>query len=78
MRKVNKLVESARQADEILRGTKTPSRAFHVNAKSAKPPPGYEQDDGPLSAAQVRQIKGKLPRRSARSVRSNLIGTKSV
>ena len=57
MRKVNKLVESARQADEIRRGMRTATREFHVNATSAKVRPKYEPDDGPLSAAQVRQIK---------------------
>ena len=36
MRKVNKLLESVRQADEILRGIRTPSREFHVDATSVK------------------------------------------
>jgi len=35
-RKVNKLLESVRQADEILRGVRAPSREFHVDAAAVK------------------------------------------
>ena len=35
--------------------------------------PQYEQDDGPLTAAQVRQIKKRVPQGTKRSVRSSLI-----
>jgi hypothetical protein len=37
--------------------------------------PQYEQDDGPLTAAQVRQIKKLAPQDTKRSVRSSLIET---
>jgi hypothetical protein len=37
--------------------------------------PQYEQDDGPLTAAQLRQIKKRVPQGTKRSVRSNLIET---
>jgi hypothetical protein len=40
--------------------------------------PQYEQDDGPLTAAQVRQIKKRVPQRTKRSVRSSLIETESA
>ena len=40
--------------------------------------PQYEHDDGPLSAAQVRQIKKLVPQGTARSVRSSLIETESA
>jgi hypothetical protein len=40
--------------------------------------PQYEQDDGPLTAAQVRQIKKRVPQGTKRSVRSSLIETESV
>ena len=35
-RKSKKLIESVRQADEILRGIRSPSREFHVDATSIK------------------------------------------
>ncbi len=40
--------------------------------------PQYEQDDGPLTAAQVRQIKHRVPQGTKRSVCSNLIETESA
>ena len=35
--------------------------------------PQYEADDGPLTAAQIRQIKERVPQGSKRSVRSSLL-----
>ena len=40
--------------------------------------PQYEQDDGPLTATQVRQIKKRIPQGTKRSVRSSLIETESA
>ena len=40
--------------------------------------PQYEQDDGPLTAAQVRQIKKLAPQGTKRSVRSSLIETEAA
>jgi len=40
--------------------------------------PQYEQDDGPLTAAQVRQIRKLVPQGTRRSVRSSLIETESA
>ncbi|TAK67086.1 MAG: hypothetical protein EPO19_12210 [Betaproteobacteria bacterium] len=40
--------------------------------------PQYEQDDGPLTAAQLRQIKKAVPQSTKRSVRSSLIETESA
>jgi len=37
--------------------------------------PQYEPDEGPLSAAQVRQIKKRVPQGTKRSVRSSLFET---
>lgn len=34
--------------------------------------PQYKQDDGPLTVAQVRQIRKRVPKASKRSVRSSL------
>lgn len=40
--------------------------------------PQYDADDGPLSAAQVRQIKGRVPQRRKKSVRSSLFELESA
>ena len=48
-------------------------RALHELA--VKVLPQYEQDDGPLTAAQVRQIKKRAAQGTKRSVRSSLIET---
>ena len=40
--------------------------------------PQYEADDGPLSAAQVRQIKKIAPQGGKRSVRSSLFDVESA
>ena len=40
--------------------------------------PQYEQDNGALTAAQVRQIKKLVPQGTKRSVRSSLIETESA
>lgn len=50
-------------------------RALHDLA--ARVLPQYEQDDGPLSPAQVRQIKKHVPQGTKRSVRSTLFETGS-
>jgi len=42
---------------------------------AAKHLPRYGADDGPLSAAQVRQIKRRVPQGTKRSVRSALFET---
>jgi citrate lyase synthetase len=45
---------------------------------AAKVLPQYEQDDGPVSAAQVRQIKKRVPQGTKRSVRSSLFEMESA
>ena len=37
--------------------------------------PQYEADDGPLTAAQLRQIRRQVPQRRKRSVRSSVVDT---
>ena len=49
-------------------------RALHELA--VKILPQYEADDGPLSAAQIRQIKKLVPQGKMRSVRSSLFDSK--
>lgn len=51
-------------------------RALHELAVRVLPQ--YKQDDGPLTAAQVRQIKNRVPQSTKRSVRSSLIETESA
>ena len=40
--------------------------------------PQYEADDGPLTAADVRQIKKRVPQGKSRSVRSSLLQAESA
>jgi hypothetical protein len=50
-------------------------RALHDLA--AKVLPQYNQDDGPLSTAQVRQIRNRVPKSTNRSIRSTLLDTQA-
>lgn len=56
------------------------TQAIHqaLHELATKVLPQYEQDDGPLSAAQVRQIKKRVPQGTKRSVRSSLFETEST
>lgn len=56
------------------------TQAIHqaLHELAVKVLPQYEQDDGPLTAAQVRQIKKRVPQGPRRSVRSSLIETEST
>ena len=51
-------------------------QALHEHA--AKVLPQYAQDDGPVSAAQMRQIKKCVPQGTKRSVRSSLFEMESA
>lgn len=51
-------------------------RALHELA--IKVLPQYEEDNGPLMATQVRQIKKLIPQGARRSVRSSLFETESA
>ena len=56
------------------------TQAIHqaLRELAAKVLPQYAQDDGPLSATQVRQIKKRVPQDTKRSVRSSLLKLESV
>ncbi len=56
--------------------TQTIHRALHELA--ARLLPQYEADEGPLTAAQLRQIKKSAPQGTKRSVRSTLFDTETV
>lgn len=51
------------------------TQAIHLALRelAAKILPRYEHDNGPLSAAQVRQIRKLVPQGTKRSVRSGLV-----
>jgi hypothetical protein len=56
------------------------TQAIHqaLHALAAKVLPQYQRDDGPVSAAQVRQIKKRVPQGTKRSVRSSLFEMESA
>jgi citrate lyase synthetase len=70
--------ETAKRLAEQLGVDETQAihRALHDLA--VKLLPQYEADDGPLSAAQVRQIKKATAKNPKRSVRSSLLTTASA
>ena len=55
------------------------TQAIHqaLHDLAARVLPQYEQDDGPLSAAQMRQIKKRVPQGTKRAVRSTLLESES-
>jgi len=56
------------------------TQAIHqaLHELAAKVLPQYQQDDGPLSAAQVRQIRKRVPQGTKRSARSSLFEMESA
>ena len=56
------------------------TQAIHqaLHDLAAKILPQYEQDEGPVSAAQMRQIKKRVPQGTKRSVRSSLFQMESA
>ena len=65
--------ETAKRLAEYLGVDETQAIHQALQEYAAKLLPQYQQDDGPLSATQVRQIKKRVPQRRKRSVRSTLI-----
>lgn len=55
------------------------TQAIHqaLHELAAKILPQYEQDEGAVTAAQIRQIKKRVPQGTKRSVRSRLFGAES-
>ena len=70
--------ETAKRLAERLGVDETQAihRALHELA--VKILPQYEADDGPLSAAQLRQIKKRVPQSAKRSMRSSLFEIKTA
>lgn len=57
--------------------TRSTTNQISLRDLAGKALPQYEADDGPLTAAQVRQIMKRVTQRTKRSVRSSLfdVGT---
>jgi hypothetical protein len=70
--------KTARRLAEYLGVDETQAIHQALHELAAKVLPQYEQDDGPVSAAQVRQIKKRVPQRTKRSVRSSLFEMESA
>jgi len=64
--------ETAKRLAEYLGVDETQAIHRALQELAAKVLPQYEADDGPLTAAQVRQIKKRVPQGAKRSVRSSL------
>lgn len=64
--------ETAKRVAERLGVDETQAIHIALHTMAVKLLPQYEADEGPLTAAQVRQIKKRVPQGKKRSVRSSL------
>jgi len=69
--------ETAKRLAERMGVDETQAIHLALRQLAVKMLPQYEQDDGPLTAAQVRQIKKVAPPAKKKSVRSSLFEVKS-
>src|ERR1700681_1527343 len=69
--------KTAKRLAEHLGVDETQAIHLALHELAAKVLPQYERDEGRLSAAQMRQIKKRVPQGTKRSVRSSLVETKS-
>lgn len=69
---------TAKRLAEHLGVDETQAIHLALHELAVKLLPQYEADDGPLSTAQVRQIKARVPQRRHKSVRSSLFETESA
>ncbi len=70
--------ETAKRLAERLGVDETQVIHLALHQLAVKILPQYEQDDGPLTAAQVRQIKKLVPAAKKRSIRSSLLEPESI
>lgn len=70
--------ETAKQLAEILGVDETQAIHQALHELAVKLLPQYEADDGPLTVAQVRQIKKLVTQGGKRSVRSSLVEAETV
>jgi hypothetical protein len=66
---------TAKRLAERLGVDETQAIHLALHELAVKLLPQYEPDDGPLTAAQIRQIRARMPQRKKRSVRSSLFET---
>ncbi len=69
--------KTAKRLAEHLGVDETQAIHLALHELAAKVLPRYERDEGRLSAAQIRQIKKRVPQGTKRSVRSSLVEMKS-
>jgi len=70
--------ETAKHLAEILGVDETQAIHQALHELAIKLLPQYEADDGPLTVAQVRQIKKLVTQGTKRSVRSSLVEAETV
>jgi len=70
--------ETAKKLAERLGVDETQAIHHALHELAVKLLPQYEADDGPLTAAQVRQIRKRIPQGGRRSVRSKLFETETA
>jgi hypothetical protein len=70
--------ETAKRLAECLGVDETQAIHQALRELAIKVLPQYPADEGPLTPAQVRQIKERVPQRTKRSVRSSLFEPESV
>ena len=69
--------ETARRVAEVLGVDETQAIHQALRELATKVLPQYQRDDGPLTAAQMQQVRQRAPQGRKRSVRSSLIETES-
>lgn len=70
--------ETAKKLAERLGVDETQAIHHALHELAVKLLPQYEADEGPLTAAQVRQIKRRVPQGGKRSVRSSLFDVETA
>ncbi len=70
--------ETAKRLADRLGVDETQAIHLALHEMAVKLLPQYEADDGPLTAAQIRQIKKQVPQNKKRSVRSSLFEIESA
>ena len=70
--------DTAKRLAERLGVDETQAIHLALHDMAVKLLPQYEADDGPLTAAQLRQIKKRVPQARKRSVRSSLFEVESA
>jgi hypothetical protein len=70
--------ETAKKLAKRLGVDETQAIHHALHELAVKLLPQYEADEGPLTAAQLRQIRKRVPQGSKRSVRSSLFETETA